>query len=61
MQLSSFGMLIFIVKVAPLNTKVLNALEIFNEITLMTSSYILAGFTDYGAMLKINSTQDEID
>jgi hypothetical protein len=60
MQISSLGMLIFIVKVAPLNTKLLNALEIFNEITLMSTSFLLPAFTDYSKMLKINASSEEI-
>jgi hypothetical protein len=54
-------MMIFIVKIKPLNSKLLNGLEIFNEATLMSTSYLLAGFTDYAPMLKTNATQKDID
>lgn len=43
----SILMLLFLIKVKPLNEPLLNRIEIFNEVTLLTCSYFLYNFTDY--------------
>ncbi len=41
----SVGLICYYVGVRPLNEKLLNNLEIFNEVCLLAGGYILVGFT----------------
>lgn len=45
-QLMSVGLIAYYLAVRPYSDKLLNRLEIFNELCLLTGSYVLIGFTD---------------
>ena len=46
-MLSSLMMISFIISVKPMSEPYLNKMEIFNESTLLTSSYFMFLFTDF--------------
>lgn len=45
--LSSLGLIMYLLKVMPYEDKLLNVIELFNEMSLLACSYTLLAFTDY--------------
>jgi len=61
MNLSSFLIIIFLVKVRPLVSNYLNAIEIFNEVILYGCTGLIWGMTDYQGGNPPGLTSEEIN
>jgi len=47
MNLTSIGLLLYLVKVKPMDSNYLNFIEVFNELILYICTGLVAGMTDY--------------
>jgi hypothetical protein len=47
MNLTSIGLLLYLVKVKPMDSNYLNFIEVFNELILYCCTGLVAGMTDY--------------
>jgi hypothetical protein len=61
MNFSSFLIIIFLVKVRPLVSSYLNAIEIFNEVILYGCTGLIWGMTDYQGDRPPGLTSEEIN
>jgi hypothetical protein len=61
MNFSSFLIIIFLVKVRPLVSNYLNAIEIFNEVILYGCTGLIWGMTDYQGGSPPGLTSEEIN
>jgi hypothetical protein len=59
MNLTSAGLLIYLVKVRPMVSSYLNNIEIFNELVLYICTGMIAGMTDYQPDRKIEMTDKQ--
>jgi len=48
-------MLIYIIKVKPYQLKILNYVEISNEVTILIAGYFFIGFSNYVLDVKVKS------
>jgi hypothetical protein len=60
MNFSSFLIIIFLIKVRPLVSSYLNAIEIFNEVILYGCTGLIWGMTDYQGDRAPGLTSEEI-
>jgi hypothetical protein len=60
MNFSTFLIIIFLVKVRPLVSNYLNAIEIFNEVILYGCTGLIWGMTDYQGDMPTGLTSEEI-
>ncbi len=58
MNLTSIGLLIYIVKVKPMNSSYLNFIEFFNESILYLCTGLIAGMTDYNPEREVEVTDE---
>jgi hypothetical protein len=61
MNFSSFLIIIYLVKVRPLVSNYLNAIEIFNEVILYGCTGLIWGMTDYQGDMPTGLTSEEIN
>jgi hypothetical protein len=61
MNFTSFLIIIYLVKVRPLVSNYLNAIEIFNEVVLYGCTGLIWGMTDYQGGVPPGSTSEQIN
>jgi hypothetical protein len=61
MNFTSFLIIIYLVKVKPLVSNYLNAIEIFNEVVLYGCTGLIWGMTDYQGGVPSGSTSEQIN
>ncbi len=61
MNFTSFLIIIYLVKVRPLVSNYLNAIEIFNEVILYGCTDLIWGMTDYQGGMPPGSTSEQIN
>ena len=53
------ALIVYIIRVKPFNRPILNWLEIYNELTFLTSTLLMKSFTDYTPDLSKNKHQEK--
>jgi hypothetical protein len=56
MNMTSIGLIIFLVKVKPMDSNYLNFIEVFNELILYCCTGLAAGMTDYQPEREVGIT-----
>jgi hypothetical protein len=53
------GIIIYLIKVRPFSERVMNYLEMYNEVTLMATTIIMISFTDYSGKVETVKKEEE--
>jgi hypothetical protein len=61
MNLTSFLIIIYLIKVKPLVSNYLNSIEIFNEIILYGCTGLIWGMTDYQSEMPAGVSEEKIN